>query len=93
MGAGTLVKEWPLTLGVDSLGIVVKVGSKAVGPLGPFKVGDHVCGCSRLGEIGHGTCQEYFLMDAGVTIPKPKNISLAEAAGVGVGFEVHEVPE
>jgi NADPH:quinone reductase-like Zn-dependent oxidoreductase len=87
---GLLVKEWPLTLAVDAAGIVVKAGSKAVGPLGPFKEGDEVCGCSRLGEIGHGTCQEYYLMDAAVTIPKPKNISLAEAAGVGVGFEVDE---
>ena len=87
---GVLVKEWPLTLGVDGGGIVVKAGSKAVGPLGPFKEGDEVCGCSRLGEIGHGTCGEYYLMDSAVTIPKPKNISVEEAAGVGVGFEVDE---
>ena len=85
---GVLVKDWPLTLAVDAGGIVVKAGSKAVGPLGPFKEGDEVCGCSRLGENGHGVCQEYYLMDAAVTIPKPKNISLVEAAGVGVGFEV-----
>jgi len=85
---GLLVKEWPLTLCVDAGGIVVKAGSKAVGPLGPFKEGDEVCGCSRLGEIGYGTCEEYYLMDAAVTIPKPKNINLAETAGVGVGSEV-----
>jgi len=89
---GTLVKDWPLTLGVDVGGIVVKAGSKAVGPLGPFKEGDEVCGCSRLGEKGHGTCQEYYLMDAAVTIPKPKNLSLVEATGIGGGFEVDEVP-
>jgi len=90
---GVLVSDWPLVLGVDGAGIVVKAGSKAVGPLGPFKEGDEVCGCARLGEKGHGTCEEYYLMDAPVTIPKPKNVKLIESAGIGVGFEVNKTPQ
>jgi len=83
---GILIVDWPFILGCDAAGVVIKAGSKAVGPIGPFKVGDEVCGCTRLGSKGYSTCQEYFLMDAALTIPKPKNISLAQAATVGVGF-------
>ena len=71
-------------LGVDAAGTIVKVGSKASSK---FKVGDEVCGCTRLGSRGYNTVQEYFLMDAEVTIPKPKNISIQQAATVGVGTE------
>ncbi|EEP76683.1 predicted protein [Uncinocarpus reesii 1704] len=81
---GVLVRDWPLVPGVDAAGVVVEVGSNIAGK---FKIGDHVCGCTRLGTPGHGTCQQYFLMDANVTIPKPKNLSLLEAATVGVGLE------
>jgi len=66
--------------------VVVRTGSKAVGPLGPFKIGDEVLGCTRVGSKGYSTCQEYFLMDAALTTPKPKNITLPQAATVGVGF-------
>lgn len=86
-GTGLLVVDWPFVLGCDTSGIVVKAGSKAVGPLGPLKVGDAVCGCTRLGCKGHSACEEYLLMDARVTIPKPKNIDLAQATTVGVGFD------
>ncbi|EEH46394.2 uncharacterized protein PADG_02492 [Paracoccidioides brasiliensis Pb18] len=81
---GALVQEWPLGLGLDVAGIVVKAGENAASS---FKVGDRVCGCSRLGYFGYNGGQEYFLMDAKVTIPKPKNISLVEAATIGVGVE------
>ncbi|KKZ66684.1 hypothetical protein EMCG_07641 [[Emmonsia] crescens] len=81
---GILVQEWPLGLGVDVGGVVVKVGENAA-PM--FKVGDHVCGSTRLGYPGYNSGQEYLLMDAKVTIPKPKNLSLVEAATIGVGLE------
>ena len=75
---------FPVGLGVDAAGVVVKVGSNAGHK---FKVGDEVCGCTRLGSRGYNTAQEFFLMDADVTMPKPKNISIQQAATVGVGAE------
>jgi len=81
---GLLVESWPFVPGVDASGVVVKVGENTASR---FKVGDYVCGCTRLGTKGHSTCQEYFLMDALVAIPKPANISPVEAATIGVGLE------
>lgn len=37
-------------------GVVVKVGENAASM---FKVGDHVCGCTRLGYPGYNSGQEY----------------------------------
>ncbi|KIX93685.1 uncharacterized protein Z520_10591 [Fonsecaea multimorphosa CBS 102226] len=85
-GYGLLVVGWPLVLGVDAAGIVLEAGSEAASKYG-FKAGDHVFGCTRLGVPGYAAGQEYFLMDASVTIPKPKNISLLEAVTLGVGSE------
>jgi len=82
--SGILVQSWPLIAGVDAAGVVVKVGEKAASG---FKVGDEVCGCTRLGTEGYSTMEEYFLMDADVTILKPKNLPLVEAATIGVGSE------
>ncbi|PGH07752.1 hypothetical protein AJ80_07957 [Polytolypa hystricis UAMH7299] len=79
---GVLVQDWPLVAGLDAAGVVVKVGENAASS---FKVGDHVCGCTRLGAPGYSAGQEYFLMDANVTIPKPSNVTLVEAATIGVG--------
>jgi len=46
-----------------------------------------VCGCTRLGFPGCSPYQEYFLLDAEVTIPVPKNLSLVQACTVGVAAE------
>jgi NADPH:quinone reductase-like Zn-dependent oxidoreductase len=82
---GLLVADgFPVGLGVDAAGVVVKVGDQAGAK---FKVGDEVCGCTRLGTRGYNTAQEFFLMDAPVTMPKPKNITIQQAATVGVGAE------
>lgn len=51
-----LVAAWPMVLGCDASGTVVEVGKEAESI---FKVGDRVCGCTRLGETGYGTFQEY----------------------------------
>ncbi|EXJ71886.1 uncharacterized protein A1O5_04387 [Cladophialophora psammophila CBS 110553] len=83
---GLLVVDWPLVLGVDAAGIVIEAGSEAASKDG-FKAGDPVFGCTRLGMLGYSAGQEYFLMDAPVTIRKPKNISLVEAVTLGVGSE------
>ena len=56
---GLLVQQWPLVLGCDAAGVVIKAGSKAQGPLGPLKVGDEVFGCTRLGDAPYGTAQEH----------------------------------
>ncbi|KAF2476924.1 GroES-like protein [Lindgomyces ingoldianus] len=83
---GILVVDWPLVPGCDAGGVVIKAGKDAVNPLGvQFKEGDEVCGCTRLGSKGYSPWQEYFLMDAAVTIPKPSNIDLAQASTTGVG--------
>jgi NADPH:quinone reductase-like Zn-dependent oxidoreductase len=57
--SGLLVLKWPLVLGCDAAGVVVKAGSKAEGPLGPLKVGNEVLGCTRLGDEPYATAQEY----------------------------------
>jgi len=56
---GLLILDWPFVMGCDAAGVIVKAGSKAVGPLGPFKAGDEVLGCTRLGSKGYSSCQEY----------------------------------
>lgn len=83
---GLLVVDWPLILGVDAAGIVTDSGNEATEKYG-LKAGDEVFGCTRLGCKGYSAGQEFYLMDARVTIPKPKNISLVEAATLGVGVE------
>lgn len=56
MVQGLMVSSFPIVLGCDSSGVVVEVGREAEST---FKVGDRVCGCTRLGEPGYGTFQEY----------------------------------
>lgn len=56
MVSGLLVSSFPIVLGCDASGVVVEVGTEAESF---FKVGDRVCGCTRLGEPGYGTFQEY----------------------------------
>ena len=84
--SGLLVADgFPIGLGVDASGTIVSVGSNVPTTFPHLTVGSHVCGCTRLGTRGYNTAQESFLMDAAVTIPKPKNISPQQAATVGVG--------
>lgn len=78
--------EWPITLGCDASGVVVEAGEDVTKKYN-FRPGDYVCGCTRLGYVGYSAGQEYFLMDAHVTIPKPRNISLIEAATLGAGMQ------
>lgn len=56
MLSGALVSSFPIVLGCDASGTVVEVGKDAESM---FKAGDRVCGCTRLGEVGYGTLQEY----------------------------------
>lgn len=82
IATGLMVTSWPFVFGCDGAGVVVQVGDKAADK---FKIGDEVCGCARLGTQGHSTAQEFFLMDAALTFPKPKNISFQQAATLGAG--------
>ena len=79
---GLLVTAWPIVLGCDASGIVTKVGRTASSQ---FKVGDRVCGCTRLGVPGYSTFQEYFCMDAKLPLPIPKALSYQQGATIGVG--------
>jgi NADPH:quinone reductase-like Zn-dependent oxidoreductase len=83
---GLLVDNWPAGLGADASGVVVEAGKEAKDKYG-FKEGDYVCGCTRIGTRQYATCREFFLMDAQVTMRKPSNISLAQAASVGAAFQ------
>ena len=56
MISGAMVASFPMVLGCDASGSVVEIGKDAESI---FKVGDRVCGCTRLGETGYGTYQEY----------------------------------
>lgn len=85
-GLGLLVHEWPLVVAVDASGVIVESSSEAEAQYN-LRPGDYVCGCTRLGMIQYASGQEYFLMDAAVTIPKPKNIDLVQAATLGVGID------
>jgi NADPH:quinone reductase-like Zn-dependent oxidoreductase len=80
--SGVLVTAWPIVLGCDASGTVVEVGEG----VSKFKVGDNVFGCTRLGIPGYGTFQEYHLMDESITFKTPANVSLEEAATLGVGL-------
>jgi hypothetical protein len=53
--SGLLVVGYPTALGCDASGIVVELGSGVAG----FKVGDRVCGCTRLGSPGYTTWEEF----------------------------------
>ncbi|KAH8596183.1 chaperonin 10-like protein [Bisporella sp. PMI_857] len=81
-GTGLLVTAWPIVLGCDASGVVVKVGEGVE----KFKAGDGVFGCAQLGVPGHGTFQEFFLMDEGLAFKRPTNVSAEEAATIGAGL-------
>ncbi|KAE8446201.1 hypothetical protein EG329_012426 [Mollisiaceae sp. DMI_Dod_QoI] len=81
-GTGQLVTAWPIVLGCDASGIVVETGSSVK----KFKQGDGIFGCTRLGVPGHSTFQEYFLMDENLAFKRPEEITVEEAATIGVGL-------
>lgn len=83
---GLLVLEWPLVIGADASGVVVETTQEAESKYN-FKPGTYICGCTRLGLTQYGAGQEYFLMDAQVAMPKPKNVDVVQAATLGAGIE------
>ncbi|KAG4035724.1 hypothetical protein MFRU_001g04920 [Monilinia fructicola] len=79
---GLLIPSYPIVLGCDASGIVVETGPEVT----KFRVGDGVFGCTRVGAAGYGTFQEFHLMDEKLTFKRPENISVEEAATIGVGL-------
>lgn len=58
MGMG--VESWPLTPGCDIAGVIEKVGPNAISPLGtPWKKGDAVFSCTRVGVFKYAAWAEY----------------------------------
>ncbi len=68
--------RFPLILGNDVAGVVVKVGAKVRG----FKVGDEVY--ARPDKDRIGTFAEYIAMDEADVALKPRSISMEEAGGI-----------
>ncbi|KAF3925985.1 Zeta-crystallin [Dactylellina cionopaga] len=81
--SGLLITSWPWTPGCDVAGTIVEAGSEVT----KFKVGDQVCGCPGVGFRGSGGAAEYFVFTAEFAFKKPDNISLIEAATLGVGSQ------
>jgi NADPH:quinone reductase-like Zn-dependent oxidoreductase len=80
--------KFPLILGHDVAGIVVEVGSKVT----KFKIGDEIF--SRLPDFQIGAFAEYVAINENFVAPKPKNISMEEAASVPlVGLTVWQAFE
>jgi NADPH:quinone reductase-like Zn-dependent oxidoreductase len=80
--------KFPLILGHDVAGIVIKVGSKVT----KFKVGDEIF--SRLPDFQIGAFAEYVAINENFVAPKPKNISMEQAASVPlVGLTVWQAFE
>lgn len=68
--------KFPLILGHDVAGIIIKVGSKVT----RFKVGDEVF--ARPADFKIGTFAEYIAIDENDVALKPKSISMEEAASI-----------
>jgi NADPH:quinone reductase-like Zn-dependent oxidoreductase len=71
--------QLPMPIGFEASGVVVAVGSDAVGDAGPVQVGDEVIGFGFTGAVA-----EYVLVDAAALVPKPAGLSFEEAGGLMV---------
>ncbi len=69
----------PAVLGIDLAGTVVELGPDTAGR---FEIGDHVYGMT--GGVGphQGSLAEYAAVDADLLAPKPKRVSMVEAAAL-----------
>ena len=67
----------PMPIGIEASGVVTAVGDKAVGPRGPFAVGDEVIMYRIV-----GACADRVVVDAGTAVPKPPMMSFEAASGL-----------
>jgi NADPH:quinone reductase len=68
----------PAVLGADVAGIIEEVGDGVIG----FAAGDEVYGCAGGVKGQGGTLAEYILADARLIAPKPRSLSMREAAAL-----------
>jgi len=67
----------PMALGLEASGVVLAVGRDAVGPAGPVQPGDEV-----IVHPARGCYAARVLAPAAAVVPKPANLSFAEASGL-----------
>ena len=67
--------RFPMPLGVEAAGTVVGVGSRAIGPAGPVRVGDEVIAYRITGAYA-----EQVTVPASAVLPKPMQVPWAQAA-------------
>lgn len=70
--------KFPIVLGWDLAGVVEQLGFSAR----RFKSGDEVYGYCRRSVIQHGTYAEYVAIPESYITPRPKNVSVEEAAAI-----------
>jgi NADPH2:quinone reductase len=70
--------DLPAVLGADVAGVVEAVGDGVIG----FTQGDEVYGCAGGVKGQGGTMAEYILADARLIAPKPRSLSMREAAAL-----------
>ena len=70
----TAPRVYPVTLGFDVSGVVVKCGSRVSG----WKAGDEVFGCPNL--FANGAHADYTLLDCRAAAPKPASVDHIAAA-------------
>jgi NADPH:quinone reductase len=70
--------DLPAVLGADVAGIVEEVGAGVL----DFRPGDEVYGCDGGVKGQGGTLAEYILVDARLIAPKPRTLSMHEAAAL-----------
>jgi NADPH:quinone reductase len=67
----------PMSLGLESSGVVLAVGEGAEGPAGPIHVGDEVIAFHAVGSYA-----EQLIVPGAALVPKPPTVSFEEAAGL-----------
>ena len=67
----------PMSLGLESSGLVLAVGDGAEGPVGPVHAGDEV-----IAYRAPGSYAERLLVPASAVVPKPPTLSFEEGAGL-----------
>ena len=79
--AGYFIQGYPLVLGCDLAGVVSAVGKDVT----DYKVGDEVYAFTKIGDNRQGAFQHFAIVEARMAAHKPKSLTFAQAATLGVG--------